>query len=73
MTLLQLLKMYAGSHSESHETIGGLPVHLANEIPSEWQDDFEEHAAILEYDGGLSTADAEAQAKREIINRIMNS
>ena len=56
--------------NESHGTIGGLPEHLKNEIPSEWQDDFEERAAILEYDGGLSPADAEAQAKKEIIDCI---
>jgi hypothetical protein len=40
------------------------------EIPAVWQEDFQERAAILEYDGGLSTADAEAQAKREILARL---
>jgi hypothetical protein len=31
--------------------------------------DFEERAAIMEYDGGLSRADAEAQAVKEILDR----
>lgn len=30
------------------------------------REDWEERAAILEYDGGLSRAEAEAQATREI-------
>lgn len=34
--------------------------------------DYEERAAILEYDGGLTREDAETQALIEIQNRIQN-
>jgi hypothetical protein len=40
------------------------------ELPIEWRADFEERAAILEYDGGLSREMADAQALREIIERL---
>ena len=34
------------------------------------QADFNERAAILEYDNGLSRAEAEAQAVRELVDRL---
>jgi hypothetical protein len=44
-----------------------------SEIPSiilnGWKEDFEERAAILEYDGGLAREEAERQALREIEER----
>lgn len=39
------------------------------QLPMDWRIDFEERAAILEYDGGLSRAAADAQALREILKR----
>jgi len=39
-------------------------------IPMEWRYEYEERAAILEYDGGLSRNDADRQALREIFERI---
>ena len=40
------------------------------DLPIEWQVEFEERAAILEYDGGLSRDEADAQAFREITERL---
>ena len=40
------------------------------DLPMDWRIDFEERAAILEYDGGLAREEAEARALREILKRI---
>ncbi|MFC1792730.1 hypothetical protein ACFL3Q_04005 [Planctomycetota bacterium] len=40
------------------------------DLPVDWRIDFEERAAILEYDGGLSREDADRQALREINARL---
>jgi hypothetical protein len=39
-------------------------------LPMDWRIDYEERAAILEYDGGLSRDEAEAQALIEIWHRM---
>jgi hypothetical protein len=36
----------------------------------EWRIEYEERAAILEYDGGLSREDADKQALEEILERL---
>ena len=41
-----------------------------DDLPMDWRIEFEERAAILEYDGGLSRAEADSQALREIAERI---
>ena len=41
-----------------------------DELPIEWRVDYEERAAILEYDGGLSRKEADTQALREILHRM---
>lgn len=41
-----------------------------DDLPMEWRIEFEERAAILEYDGGLSRNEADSQALREIAERI---
>ena len=41
-----------------------------DDLPMDWRIEFEERAAILEYDGGLSRNDADKQALSEIIVRI---
>jgi len=41
-----------------------------SDLPMDWRIEFEERAAILEYDGGLSREDADKQALSEIIVRI---
>jgi hypothetical protein len=40
------------------------------DLPMDWRIEFEERAAILEYDGGLSRNEADSQALREIAERI---
>ena len=42
----------------------------AKELPERWREWYEERAAILEYDGGLTRAEADSQALREIAERI---
>ena len=41
-------------------------------LPMEWRVEFEERAAILEYDGGFSREQAEEMALQEIRGRIKN-
>ena len=48
----------------------GLEVIDVDAIPMEWRYEYEERAAILEYDGGLSRIEADRQALREIFERI---
>jgi len=39
-------------------------------LPMDWRIEYEERAAILEYDGGLSREAAEVKALREISERV---
>jgi hypothetical protein len=39
-------------------------------LAMEWRIEYEERAAILEYDGGLSREDADKQALEEILERL---
>ena len=41
-----------------------------DDLPMDWRIEFEERAAILEYDGGLARNEADSQALREIAERI---
>ena len=41
-----------------------------DDLPMDWRIEFEERAAILEFDGGLAREDADKQALREIAERI---
>lgn len=43
---------------------------LPRDIPAPWADDYEERAAILEFDGRLPRPEAERRARQEIIERI---
>ncbi len=43
-----------------------------DDLPMDWRIEFEERAAILEYDGGLSREEADEQALNEIIVRMDN-
>ena len=48
-----------------------LPVLIdLDDLPMDWRIEFEERAAILEFDGGLSRNEADSQALREITERI---
>lgn len=39
---------------------------MVSDLPSEWREAYEERAAIREYDGGQTRADAERYALAEI-------
>lgn len=41
-----------------------------SELPREWRIEYEERAAILQFDGGLSREKADSQALEEIIERL---
>jgi len=41
-----------------------------NDLPIDWRIDFEERAAILQWDGGLARQDADRQAFEEILERL---
>ena len=41
-----------------------------DDLPMDWRIEFEERAAILEYDGGLHRDNADRQALTEILERI---
>lgn len=41
-----------------------------DDLSIDWRIEFEERAAILEYDGGLSRDEADRRAFREILERI---
>ncbi len=43
-----------------------------DDLSMDWRIEFEERAAILEYDGGLTREDADKQALKEIIVRMNN-
>ncbi|MHC4618380.1 MAG: hypothetical protein ACYTEQ_11580 [Planctomycetota bacterium] len=40
------------------------------DLPMDWRIEYEERAAILEYDGGFSRAEANRRAFEEILERI---
>ncbi len=44
----------------------GAVISFPGDLPVDWRIEFEERAAILEYDGGLSREEADVQALQEI-------
>ena len=40
------------------------------DLPMDWRIDWEERAAILEYDAGLSREEADRQALHEVVERL---
>ncbi|MHC4346600.1 MAG: hypothetical protein ACYSUP_18180 [Planctomycetota bacterium] len=51
----------------------GAVISSPGDLPVDWRIEFEERAAILEYDGGLSRKDADKQALQEILERLNRS
>ncbi len=49
------------------------PTGSVADLPFEWRVEFEERAAILEYDGGLAREEAERRAFAEVLRRIRAS
>lgn len=64
--LERLKALRANREGNAPESVSLTPSNL----PMEWRIEFEERAAILEYDGGLSRDNADRQALREIAERI---
>ncbi len=56
------------------ETFGEYQGQIASpyDLPMDWRIEFEERAAILEYDGGMTREGAENQALGEILGRLKN-
>jgi hypothetical protein len=56
------------------ETFGEYQGQIASpyDLSMDWRVEFEERAAILEYDGGLSREEADKQALGEILGRLKN-
>ena len=51
----------------------GAVINSPGDLSIDWRIEFEERAAILEYDGGLSREDADRQAFEEILERLKRS
>lgn|GEM_PF-6301355 len=53
---------------------GSLPrFNTPGDLPADWRCEFEERAAIREYDGGQAREHAEAEAFTEILERMRNT
>jgi len=63
-TLERLRALRAGKRLDSPTLID------LDNLPMDWREEFEERAAILEYDGGLSREQADRQALQEIGKRL---
>ncbi len=48
----------------------GILIACPDDLSMDWRIDFEERAAILQYDGGLSRDEADQQALQEICERM---
>ncbi len=48
----------------------GILIACPDDLSMDWRIDFEERAAILQYDGGLSREEADQQALQEICERM---
>lgn len=46
------------------------PLLMPSDLPADWRIEWEERAAIREYDGGQAREHAEAEALREIVERM---
>ena len=64
--LERLKALRASREGNAPESVSLTPSNL----PMEWRIEFEERAAILEYDGGLSRDEADRRALQEIAERI---
>ena len=73
MTLAVLLRHYAGKSNKSLTVLEKLPQQFddlliyLDDWPDDWRESYEERAAIMEYDGGLTKSKAEKLS--EIIQR----
>ena len=65
ISALERLRTLRAGQSLDHPVLTGI-----YELPMDWRIEFEERAAILEYDGGLSRDHADKRALTEILERI---
>ncbi len=67
---LEIVKELVEPEVATVEAIVGAVNSSARDLSMEWRIEYEERAAILEFDGGLSREDADKRALKEILERI---
>ena len=68
---IEIVKQLVEYHSQAEITeTYQRQISSPSDLPMDWRIEFEERAAILEYDGGLSRNNADRQALTEILERI---
>ncbi len=67
---LEIIKELVESAVVTENADIGAVISSPGDLPVDWRIEFEERAAILEYDGGLSREDADKQALQEILERL---
>lgn len=69
---LEIVRKLVGAKQDISVTSPAKECNLARpcDLPMDWRVEFEERAAILQYEGGLSRNQADKQAFAEILNRI---
>ena len=67
---LEIIKELVSSNVPKAQADASGVIISPGDLPMDWRIEFEERAAILEYDGGLAREEAEAQALQEIKARL---
>ena len=67
---LEIVKELVESAAATAEVDVSAMISCPSDLSIDWRIEFEERAAILEYDGGLAREEAEAQALREVNARL---
>ena len=67
---LEIIEELVKSNVSKAEVDADVLIFSPGDLPMEWRVEFEERAAILEYDGGLNRKMADVQALKEILQRI---
>ena len=67
---MEIVKELVESEVDTVEAIVGGVISSPRDLSIDWRIEFEERAAILEYDGGLSREEADRRAYKEILERI---
>lgn len=67
---LEIVKELVEPEVDTVEAVVGGVISSPRDLSIDWRIEFEERAAILEYDGGLSRNEADRRAFKEILERI---
>ena len=67
---LEIIKELVESAVDTENADIGAMINSPGDLPVDWRIDFEERAAILQWDGGLPRQEADIQALAEILARI---